>query len=109
LFPDNSIHTTELLESPLNEGNNTVFIELTHIYVGILNYYDLIISKLFRGDGVDIEDCLMLFRYKKGEINMDLLKKRFSETAEHDVSEDKVKKNLEFFIKKLKKENLYEG
>ena len=49
LFRGKQIHTTELLESPLKEGNNIFLKEFSHIYLGVLNYYDLITSKLFRG------------------------------------------------------------
>ncbi|MGB3057664.1 MAG: hypothetical protein WBC16_05865, partial [Candidatus Omnitrophota bacterium] len=36
LFRGKSIHTTELLESPLKKGNNTKILELSHLYVGVL-------------------------------------------------------------------------
>jgi hypothetical protein len=53
LFKGKSIHTTDLLESPLEDGGNYKIKEFSYIYLGVLNYYDLIISKLFRGDSVD--------------------------------------------------------
>ena len=56
LFPGKRVHTTELLESPLDSGNNIPVKEFTHLYLGVLNYYDIIISKLFRGAGIDMED-----------------------------------------------------
>lgn len=64
LFVGKSIFTTTLLESTLEEGNNMLFKEFSHIYLGILNYYDLIISKIFRATLIDIDDCLTLFRTK---------------------------------------------
>ena len=108
LFRGKQIHTTELLESPLKEGNHIVLKEFSHIYLGALNYYDLIISKLFRGARVDMDDCLSLVKVKKREIDMDLLEKKFKETALYDVSQDKVNKNLEYFLKRLKREGIYE-
>lgn len=99
LFRGNSIHTTQLLESPLEKGNNSLFKEFNHIYLGILNYYDIIISKLFRGTGVDNEDCLLLLKAKRGEIDLAKLEKRFRETAGYDVSEGAVMKNLEHFLR----------
>lgn len=107
LFRGKSVHTTELLESPLIKGNHILIKEFSRIYLGVLNYNDLIISKLFRATSIDIDDCLMLIRSKKDEINFELLKERFQETAAFDVSEDKVNKNFEHFLRVLKKEGLF--
>ena len=106
LFPGKRVHTTELLESPLDKGNNIPVKELTHIYLGVLNFYDIIISKLFRGTGIDMEDCLMLMRVKGKEVNMVKLAERFNETALYDVSEDRVRKNFDHFKKLIVKEGL---
>jgi hypothetical protein len=103
LFRGNSIHTTQLLESPLKEGNHTLVKEFSRIYLGVLNYYDIIISKLFRGTAIDNEDCLALLKSKKSEIDMDKLDKRFKETASYDVSEESVIKNWEHFLTLVKK------
>ncbi|MDI6606530.1 MAG: hypothetical protein QME65_05275 [Candidatus Omnitrophota bacterium] len=106
LFRGKAVHTTELLESPLDKGNNILIKEFNNIYLGVLNYYDIIISKLFRAAAVDIEDCVLLIKNKKKEISLKQLERRFKETASFDVSEDKVSKNLEHFLKILKKEGL---
>ncbi|MBF0493807.1 MAG: hypothetical protein HQL28_01590 [Candidatus Omnitrophica bacterium] len=106
LFPGKRVHTTELLVSPLDDGNNIPVKEFSQIYVGILNYYDLLISKLFRGTSIDIEDCLALVRRKRTEIDMERFIGRFNETASYDVSEDKARGNLEYFKKILRKEKL---
>ena len=60
IFSGNRIHTTELLVSPLEQGRHVDFMEFSHLYIGILNDYDLIASKLMRGTRVDFEDCLNL-------------------------------------------------
>ena len=106
LFRGKTVHTTELLESPLEKGNHTLIKEFSHIYLGVLNYYDIIISKLFRGTTVDIEDCLSLVRGKRDEIDIKRLDSRFRETAAYDVSEASVNKNLEYFLKILNKKGL---
>lgn len=106
LFRGKAVHTTELLESPLEKGNHTLIKEFSHIYLGVLNYYDTIISKLFRATTVDIDDCLSLVRGKRDEIDIKRLSSRFRETAAYDVSEVNVNKNLEHFLKILKKEGL---
>jgi len=108
LFKGKRVHTTELLESPLQKGNHILIKEFNFIYLGVLNHYDLIISKLFRAAAIDIEDCLALIRAKKKEINIRVLKGRFHQTASFDVSEEKVNKNFAHFLSILKKERLYD-
>lgn len=109
LFSGTSIHTTGLLESPLQEGNHLLVKEFDRIYLGVLNYYDLIISKLFRATAIDIDDCLILARERRKEIDFKRLEARFKETAAFDVSEERVNKNLEHFLMILKKEGLING
>ena len=104
LYVGNNIFTTQLIESPLEEGNNVPYKEFSFIYLGILNYYDLIISKLFRCSSVDIDDCLALFREKSREINIEKLKKRFFETSSYDISDEKNKRNFKHFLSLLKEE-----
>jgi len=106
LFRGKAVHTTELLESPLEKGNHGLIKEFSHIYFGVLNYYDIIISKLFRATTVDIDDCLSLVKDKRGEIDIKRLDSRFRETAAYDVSEKNMNKNLEHFLKILRKEGL---
>lgn len=104
LFRGKSVHTTELLESPLDKGNHILVKEFERIFLGVLNYYDIIISKLSRATAMDMEDCLFLIKNKKKDINLKRLKERFKETASFDVSEAKMNKNFEQFLKILKKE-----
>ena len=107
IFPGKRVHTTELLESPLKEGNNIPVEEFSHIYLGVLNYYDLLITKLIRSAAVDIEDCLTLIRHKHAEIDMDKFIKRYRETVSFDISGEKADKNMDYFLKRLKKERLW--
>jgi hypothetical protein len=107
LFKGKCVHTTELLESPLEEGKHMLLNEFNHIYLGVLNYYDIMISKLFRGTPVDHEDCLALLKKAGNAIDFQQLEARFKQTASYDVSENKVNKNLEHFVRLAKKEGLY--
>jgi hypothetical protein len=100
LYPGKKIHTTELLESPLKEGNHIFLQNVGRFYVGVLNYYDLISSKLFRGTSVDFEDCLMLARAKEKEISKELLIKRYDELASYDVAEDRIKGHVQSFLER---------
>jgi hypothetical protein len=104
LFRGKKVHTTDLIESPLENENNIKLEEFERIYLGVLNYYDLIISKLFRGELADFEDCLMLIRAKKEEIDLQRLGAHFRETASYDISEEKVNKNLDKFLEIIKHE-----
>ena len=106
LFRGKRIHTTELLESPLEEERHILIKEFSHLYVGILNSYDLITSKLFRGARVDFEDCLMLVKAQREEIDLDHLKEHYSLLASYDVSEKKILKHLDYFMEILKTEGL---
>jgi hypothetical protein len=109
LFRGNAVHTKELVESPLVDENHTLIKEFSHIYLGVLNYYDIIISKLFRGTEIDNEDCLVLVKNKRKEIDLIRLEERLRKTASYDVSEDKVIQNWEYFVQLLLKEGLYRG
>ena len=108
LFKGNFVHTTELLESPLKEGNNIPIKEFSHIFLGALNYYDLIISKLFRGTTGDFNDCLALIKARWREVDLKYLQERFKETASHEPAEDRVNKQLAYFISKVEENNIYE-
>ena len=76
-------------------------------YIGILNYYDLISSKLFRGTRVDFEDCLMLVEARHDEIDINYLTGHFKKLASYDVSEDRLSKNIDYFLLLLKEKNLH--
>ena len=106
LAPGKKVFFTELLESPMEKNNHILIKEFSRIYLGVLNHYDMIISKLFRATSVDIDDCLALIRAKTKEIDFNKLQSRFRETAKYDTSEETVIKNLERFLGMLKKEGL---
>lgn len=107
LFVGQRIHTTDLLASPLEKGNHTLFKEYSHLYVGILNPYDLIASKLFRGTEVDFEDCLMLMKSRKESIDLVRVEKHTKELARYDISEKRIVQNLESFLNLVREETHY--
>ena len=106
LYVGKTIFTTELLESPLKAGNYIPFKNFSSIHLSVLNYYDLIITKLFRYSPIDIDDCLFLIREKAGEIDIGKLKSRFYETSSYDISDEKNRKNFDYFYKKVTKEKI---
>lgn len=101
LFRGNRIHTTELLESPLDDGKHTLITRLSRLYIGVLNDYDLIVSKLMRGTKVDYEDCMMLATTHKNELNLQKLVAHFYEMISFDVAEERLKPNINYFLEQL--------
>lgn len=108
LFKGNNIHTTELLASPLEDGKNSVLKEYSHLYIGILNDYDLICSKLMRGTRVDFEDCRMLFDAHRKKIDIAQLTEHFDELILYEVAEARLKPNMDYFLDRLRENGLYE-
>lgn len=102
IFRGNRIHTTELLNSPLAEGGNTELIRYSQLYIGILNDYDLICSKLMRGSMVDFEDCVMLAVAHRKKIDVHRLQLHFDELLLYEVAEARLRPNMEYFLKQLK-------
>ncbi len=107
IFRGNSIHTTELLCSPLEEGRHNIFKEFSYLYIGILNDYDLISSKLMRGTRVDFEDCLALVEARREKINIERLIHHFREMVSYDVAEHRLKPNIDHFLDLLGEKGLY--
>jgi len=108
MFPGKRIHTTELLESPLERNNNILLKEYSRLYIGILNEYDLISSKLIRGTGVDFEDCLLLVKSRLGNIDLERLVGHYRKLVSYDIAEARVGvQHIDLFIGLLRKENLY--
>jgi hypothetical protein len=106
LFRGKRVHTTELIESPLKEGNNSLLKEWSYIYLGIINHYDLITSKIFRSSAIDIEDCLNLVKARRQEIDLQRLEEHFHKTASFDIAQEKVMKNFEHFLSLVRNEEL---
>lgn len=109
LFQRNYIHTTELLESPLLDGRHTILEEYERVVISVLNFEDLIVSKLFRGTEVDFDDCVMLVRTKRDSINLKALADHFSKMLSfHPVGENRVKGHWDSFERMLIEEGLHE-
>ena len=80
------------MDSPLEEGKHILIKKWTHIYLGALNLIDLIITKMFRGNQVDKDDCIAAFA--TGQVNAEELLDRYSEAARYDLNPDKVMQNF---------------
>lgn len=108
LFCGNRIHTTELLVSPLSEGRNVPFREFSRLYLGILNDYDLISSKLMRGTRVDFDDCLSLAEAHREALDIARLIDHFHELIRYDVAEVRLAPHMEHFLDLLRIRGLYD-
>jgi hypothetical protein len=95
----NRVFTTALLDSPLDPGRNIVIKEWRHIYLGALNLQDLIITKMFRGTQVDIEDCVSAFA--AFEMDPEALLERYAEAAKYDLNPEKMIANFTIFAEAL--------
>jgi hypothetical protein len=108
IFRGNRIHTTELLDSPLDEGRHSILMEFSHLYIGILNDYDLISSKLMRGASVDFEDCLSLAEARREEMDIERLIHHFNKMVSYDVAEYRLRPNIDHFLVLLREKGLYD-
>ena len=102
LFPGKRVFTTELLDSPLDPGKSVPIRTFKKLAVSALNDLDLIISKMFRGTAVDVEDCLTLMNARGAAFDLKALKERFEETARYDIVPEKMMKHLEYLLNDYK-------
>jgi hypothetical protein len=83
----------------LDAGKHIVIKEWPHIYLGALNLIDLIITKMFRGTGLDVDDCITVFETR--QVNAEELFERYSEAARYDLNPDKMMQNFVSFVDEL--------
>jgi hypothetical protein len=95
----NRVFTTDLLDSPLDPGKNIAVKKWRHIYLGALNLQDLIITKIFRGTQLDVDDCVAAFA--ASQIDPEELLKRYAETAKYDLNPEKMIQNFIIFAEAL--------
>jgi len=81
------------------DGKHILIKELRHIYLGALNLIDLIITKMFRGAGVDMDDCIAVFA--TGQVDAHELFERCSEAASYDLNPDKMMRNFVALVNQL--------
>lgn len=102
LFRGKVVFQTELLDSPLDEGKHIPIKIFKKLSVSALNDLDLIISKMFRGDEVDVVDCLKLINGRGKSFDLNKLKERYKETALYDLNPEKMMKTLEYLLTEIK-------
>jgi len=73
--------------------------EWRHIYLGALNLLDLIITKVFRGTSVDVDDRIAVFQ--TGQVDPQQLLTRYVETAGYDPNPQEKTDNFRMFADQL--------
>ncbi len=104
LFRGKVVFQTELLDSPLEEGFHIPIKAFKKLSVSALNDFDLVISKMFRGTDVDVEDCVRLMRGRGKKFDLEKLKDRYKETAQYDLTPEKTMKNLDYLLDAMKEQ-----
>jgi hypothetical protein len=100
----NRVFTTDLLDSPLQEGRHILVKEWRHIYLGALNLLDLIITKVFRGTGVDMDDSIAVFQ--TGQVDPQQLLARYVDTSRYDMNPDEKMEHFRLFAERLASKDL---
>jgi len=108
-FIGKKVHTTELLEYPLDTELNICLRQWSHINLLALNDHDLIISKMFRGLPVDIDDCISLITTRGDQFNWDRLLRRYYETSSYDVNPERMRHNLSALFGRMSDRNMKAG
>ncbi|MCC7531068.1 MAG: hypothetical protein IT342_21290 [Candidatus Melainabacteria bacterium] len=104
LFRGQTIFQTGLLDPVQESGKHRVIKEYERIVLSCLNPDDLIISKMFRGTLVDVQDSIVMIKAE----NLDLRKlaERYKETAGYYYSPATCKKNLGYLIKDMEEQQI---
>lgn len=109
LFKGQRVFTTGLLDSPLDAGKHIPIREIGKLKISALNDLDLVISKMFRGDEIDVQDCMALIKARGGAFDVEALKARYKETASHDVGEQRILGHLKYLLSELEGGSHAEG
>lgn len=109
LFKGPQVFTTNLLDSPLDAGRHIPIREIGKLHISALNDLDLVISKMFRGNEIDVQDCLALIKARGGAFDVEAMKARYKETASYDVGEQRILRHLEYLLSELEGGSHAEG
>lgn len=104
LFRGQTIFQTELLQPVQDNGQHRLVKTFKRIVLACINPDDLIISKMFRGTLVDVQDSIMMI--KSEGVDLIALAERYRETAGYYFHPEICKKNLGYLIADLEKESI---
>jgi hypothetical protein len=104
LFRGQTIIQTELLDPIQDEGKHRVIKVYDRIVLACINPDDLIISKMFRGTQVDVQDSILMIKTEK--VDLKQLAQRYKETAGYYYNPAECKKNFGYLIGALDEQSI---
>lgn len=104
LYRGQTIFQTALLDPVQEAGKHRVIKKYEQIVLACLNPDDLVISKMFRGTSVDVQDSIVMI--KKEKMNLSELAERYKETAGYYYNPESCKKSLGYLIAGLEDEKI---
>ncbi len=104
LFRGQTIFQTELLDPVQHEGKHRVIKTYDRIVLACVNPDDLIISKMFRGTLVDVQDSITMITSE--HLDLKALAERYRETAGYYFHPELCKKNLGYLISDMEKQQI---
>lgn len=103
-FRGQRIFQTDILDPIQEPGKHRVIRDFGHITLACINPDDLIISKMFRGTSVDVQDSVVMI--KSETINLGALAERYKETAGYYYNPNTCKTNLAYLIADLEQSGI---
>lgn len=95
---------TDLLDPIQAPGRHRVIEQFNNLTLACLNPDDLIISKMFRGDRVDVDDSIVIIRSER--LDLVALAERYKDTAGYHYNPVSCKRNLKYLIDDMKKSDI---
>lgn len=99
LFRGQRIFQTDILDPVQDPGNHRLIKDFGQIKLACINPSDLIISKMFRGTSVDVQDSVIMIKSEK--LDLHLLAERYKETAGYYYNPVACKTNIAYLITEL--------
>lgn len=104
LFRGQTIFQTELLDPIHEKANHRVIFDFGKLTLACLNPADLIISKMFRGTNVDVQDSVLML--KSEPLDMQYLAERYKATADYYYNTAACKTNFGYLIDELDRQGV---
>ncbi|MEW6499789.1 MAG: hypothetical protein AB1589_46095, partial [Cyanobacteriota bacterium] len=107
LYSGQTVFQTSFIEPIHNDGLHLVIERYQRIILACLNFEDLIISKMFRGTSVDVDDSVLLIESEG--LDLVSLFERYRETASYYFDPPTCKFNLGLLIDQLEEKQFDVG
>jgi len=104
LFRGQRIFETDLLDPVQEPAFHRVIKKFKFVTLACLNPPDLIISQMFRGTSVDVDDSITMIQAEN--LDLQALAQRYKETAGYYYFPEKCKTNLQYLIDELKERRI---